>query len=192
MRCRRLGLVTAAFTLVGCAAEAPATMLRVPAWADQPVETICLHVDEVYEDAGSITPYADAITFAVEHTIGYPASPDLPPRIVESGCDVSVTVSMRGRAVHASYVNFGGLYTGWDVSGTITVESDGHEPLLVRVAETKAPPDTVRYADEDDADRQPADAIVAASRSGDWCRAFASLFRPSDGTRQFMPVSCRP
>jgi hypothetical protein len=167
-------------------------MVLVRSWDDMPVETSCVHPDEAYEGTGPITPYTDAIIFAVDHTIGYPASTDSPPRIVADVCDLSVTVSIRGAARQASYMNFGGLYTGWDVTGTITVESSGHDPLLVQVVSAREPPDTVRYGDESDAPRRPADAIIDASRRGDWCSAFVALFRPSSGTQQFMPLLCSP
>ncbi len=160
--------------------------LTVNGWEGAPVETFCLEANETYDEVpGSLTPFADVIELMLTRPY-YPNSNDKSrsvsiAQIVATDCDATITLDLSGRALQGSYANVGGLYTGWEVAGAITLTAEGRSPLVVQVDSRREPPQTTR---EDRASAgQPADAIRSAAvwRDETWRDDFGSLFTCSIG-----------
>jgi hypothetical protein len=161
----------------------PLSLLAVNGWGDMPVETFCLEVDETYKEVlPETTPFADVIKGTL--TRGYRGFDRdgsevmyAVARIVETDCDATIRIDIKGEALMGNYMNVGGLYTGWDISGTITLSADGKDPLVVEVATHQEPPSST-HADRTSAG-YPSDAIRNAAHDpldDSWSNRFVDLF----------------
>ena len=143
--------------------------LTVNGWEGWPVETFCLEAHETFDRvASSLTPFAEEIEAMLTRGAA---------QVVEADCDATITTDIEGRALQGNYTNVGGLYTGWDISGTITLTAAGRPPLVVQLDTHQEPPSSTRL-DRASAG-QPEHAIRrAAGTAGDgvWRHDFKELF----------------
>lgn len=106
----------------------PPQVYVVDAWDGALVGSICLEGEEDYGSGiNAFTPVRDGIDQV------------LISRVVDEGCDATLTVFVSGRARSANYTS-GRLYTGAEVQGTLSLTAPGRTPLVAEIAGEKEPP----------------------------------------------------
>jgi hypothetical protein len=156
---------------------APALVpLAVTPWGDLEVRTVCVQGTESYEDdiGKALVPSDGGIAGGIIEAFEGAAEEGVPVAVVDSGCDVTISVNATGKATGASYMGEEHtLYFATDVDGSVTMTAAGMPDLTADISEHSAPPDfVVEGADND----QPEDASFFVSDP--ICAAFAGWFGP--------------
>jgi hypothetical protein len=184
MRVAAIGLSLAVAACGGGSAEsasdppssstaAPLPALVVAEWEGMGVVSLCVEGVENYVDVDGITPVRDGIVTA------FTRDDRMPVGIVSEGCDATIHVRVEGWAWSADYLNAGRLYTGAEVSGTLTLLTPGRPSLSARVAGDKPTAGGVPQGSEDEV-RTPAGAPFWEAVNADVCGALIDWFGASD------------
>jgi hypothetical protein len=179
----RAPMVVVLLLWAGCAwsggattSEAPPTTehvspLLVGAWGGMEVATVCLWGHERYEEiSGVSTPVQDGLAAAFDQ--------DVTVTVVEAGCDATIRIELTGTPLSAYYVGGvgGTLYTGAEVSGTLTLSTEGQLPLVGAVSERAEPPEDYFSVKGSALPREPKDAPIWGAANSDVCAMFAEWF----------------
>jgi hypothetical protein len=155
---------------------APSTMrsaptLRVAAWDDAVISSLCIETTEDYDRIANRTPIREGLADAFRDD-------DVGVEVVQAGCDAVLTVAATGRPLSASYTG-NTLFTGASVNGTVTLSAAGATSLEASFSGHKPTPNSVTYFDSADLPREPWQAPLWDVASDGICTAFTQWFSDS-------------
>jgi hypothetical protein len=157
--------------LTGPSTTPPAPTLRVAAWDNSVIGSVCIETTEDYNGVAGRTPIREGLADAFRDD-------DVGVEVVQTGCDAVLTVAATGRPLSAVYTG-GTLFTGATVSGTVTLSAAGVASLEAPFSGHKATPDSVAYVDSADLPREPWHAPLWDVAKDGICTAFTQWFSES-------------
>jgi hypothetical protein len=155
--------------------------LYVEEWGDLDVLTVCLDGSEHHSGTpASFTPIIESIRQSFDDAA--------PAQIVTADCDVTVGVEVNGHPLSESYTGAGLLYTGADITGTITLSTAGHTPLVASISNRIDPPDSFVLPEWMEPPRNPTEAPLWRTAEDGVCSAFAEWFSGTELTNLLKEV----
>ncbi len=148
----------------------PPQVFVVDAWDGALIGSICLEGEEDYGGGtNAFTPVRDGLEQV------------LLLKVVDEGCDATLTVFVSGRARSANYTT-GRLYTGADVQGTMSLTAPGRVPLLAEIGGEKDPPARLSLPPGFDPPRTEAEAPIWDVIRDSVCLALGDWFNRETST----------